>query len=98
MPQLTAQFSNASDVLVITIGARRTDGEHITDAQKDAAMDAVLQIIGADVEANSTAILTNLELGENDRVNVSTSVSTMVVSSDSDTIADIDASVEELNA
>lgn len=83
MAQLTALLSGASDVLVITLGARRPNGEHITDAQKDAAMNAaksVLQIIGAEVEANSTAILESLESQENQSVVVKTDVSCEVVS------------------
>lgn len=59
-PTLTAQFSDVADLLVITIGVKRNDGLHITDGQKDAAMNAaksVLQIIGAEVETNSTAVL-----------------------------------------
>jgi hypothetical protein len=104
MPQLTALFSNASDVLVITLGVRRTDGQHVTDAQKDAAMDAaksVLQIIGADVEANSTAILTNAELNEGDSIRVTTGVETQVItananSSNGDPLADIDAGLDDV--
>ena len=47
-------FEDKADAVVIILGAKRNDGEHITDAQKDAAMNAaksVLQIVGADVVA-----------------------------------------------
>ncbi|MBR5757119.1 MAG: hypothetical protein IKX88_00795, partial [Thermoguttaceae bacterium] len=56
----TASFDGKRDVVVITLGVSREDGERITDAQKNAAMEAaksVLQIVGADVDANSTAVL-----------------------------------------
>ena len=76
-PTLTAQFSDVADTLVITIGVKRNDGLHITDGQKDAAMNAaksVLQIIGAEVEANSTAILCPVDLPEGSNVYVSAAV------------------------
>ena len=56
----SAAFDGKRDVVFIILGASREDGERITDAQKNAAMEAaksVLQIVGADVDANSTAIL-----------------------------------------
>ena len=76
-PELIANFSEASDVLVISIGVKRNDGQHITDGQKDAAMNAaksVLQIIGAEVEANSTAILVPANLEEGETITVKTNV------------------------
>lgn len=62
---LRSIFTGKRDVLFIALGVSRENGEHITDGQKNAAMEAaksVLQIIGADVDANSTALL--LQSGE----------------------------------
>ncbi len=79
--EFTTLFDDAADVIVITIGAKRTDGGHVTDAQKDAAMNAaksVLQMIGADVQANSSAIINPLELQEGEFALVSSSVDVSV--------------------
>lgn len=66
------------DVIVIVIGVNRTDGEHVTDAQKDAAMNAaksVLQVVGAYVAANSTALLnSSTDWQEGDLLNVSATI------------------------
>lgn len=56
----TSLFDGKRDVVLVALGVSCEDGGHITDAQKNAAMEAaksVLQIVGADVDANSTAIL-----------------------------------------
>lgn len=96
-PELTSTFNNASDVLVITLGVKRTDGEHITDAQKESAMNAVksvLQIIGADVEANSTAVLSTATVAEGETLTVKTTVE--ILKNSGDALADIDAGVDEI--
>ncbi|MBQ9875368.1 MAG: hypothetical protein IJM30_13015 [Thermoguttaceae bacterium] len=76
-PQI-AGFTDKSDLIVLTIGAKRKDGGHITDAQKDAAMNsakAVLQMIGAEVEASSSAFLINeSDLAEGETLTVKTYV------------------------
>ncbi len=72
------------DIVVIILSVKRTteDGSYasITDGQKDAAMNAaktVMQVLGADVNANSSAILIpSTSLGQNApmRVNVQATV------------------------
>ncbi len=65
-------IESQKDVVVLILTASRTDenGDRaaITDAQKETAMNAaksVLQVIGAEVDANSTAwIIPAVELGE----------------------------------
>ena len=75
----TAKFSDRRDAIVLILGASRQDGEHITDAQKDAAMNAakaVLQIAGADVDASSSAfLLSDPDFQEGDEFTVQTTVS-----------------------
>ena len=66
---LHASIEGKADFIVFVIAANPSNGEHITDAQKDAAMNAaksVLQMCGADVVANSTAILVNADDITND--------------------------------
>ena len=71
-----AQFLGRRDVIVLMIGASRADGEHITDGQKDAAMNAaksVLQVVGAEVDAVSTAfLLQDADVAEGDALYVRT--------------------------
>lgn len=57
--KLEASFEDKADVLVLVIAARRDDG-HVTEAQKESALNAaksVLEVVGAEVVGNSTAIL-----------------------------------------
>ena len=66
-PDIINGIEDKRDVIVLVIAAKRNDGEHIVDAQKDAAMDAaksVLQIVGAEVSASSTSILLPIDAEE----------------------------------
>lgn len=70
--QVIAEIESQKDVVVLILTASRTDETGarvpITDAQKETAMNAaksVLQCVGAEVAANSTAwILPAVELAE----------------------------------
>lgn len=76
MPTITSTFDKR-DVIIIAIGATRSDGEHITDAQKETAMNAaksVLQVVGADVAANSTAILNQEDLEDGETITATINV------------------------
>ena len=75
--KIQSVFDEKRDLVVIALGVSRKDGEHITGAQKDAAMNAakaVLELIGAEVDANSSAILN--EIPDRCRVDVAAEIST----------------------
>lgn len=69
------------DIVVLILAASRTDENEnpvpITDAQKETAMNAaksVLQCVGADVAANSTAwIIPAVEVGEDETLTLNVS-------------------------
>lgn len=76
---VVARIENQRDVVVLILAASRTDenGDRIaiTDAQKETAMNAaksVLQVVGAEVDANSTAfLLPAVELAEGETLKMS---------------------------
>ena len=75
--KIQSVFDEKRDLVVIALGVSREDGEHITGAQKDAAMNAakaVLELVGAEVDANSSAILNEVE-AEQWKVDVDVSIS-----------------------
>lgn len=84
---LEGLFEDKADAVVIILGAKRDDGEHITDAQKDAAMNAaksVLQIVGADVVANASTLCANPDYEEGSALKYSVDVDVEPVANETD--------------
>ena len=75
---LIAGFSDKRDVVVLILGASRRDGEHITDGQVGSALNtakSVLQMVGADVDASSSAfLLSDDDFAEGDALTAKTTV------------------------
>ena len=76
--KLSGKFTGKSEVVVLILGAYRDDGERLTDAQKNAALDAakaVLQVVGAEVEAAASTLLVDESFSDGDELFFSADIS-----------------------